>query len=154
VSILLAACIAIGFHDGDTATVQCEGRAKKMVVRVAEIDAPEFQAFSWGDQPGRIAARDEAVKLCYKKPLKVRLNKFDNRTRRWIAHLECDGVDLSRHLVGQGLAWAYIPDKKSDIPALQKAAQDQRIGLWAGTPVAPNIWRRDRMHQRPYVNEP
>ena len=148
-SILLAACIVVAMHDADTLTVRCPQRVKQMTVRVAEIDAPEVRAFTWGDQPGRLEALAEAQRLCpVGKPADVRLNKYDSRTKRWIAHVECSGIDLSHALVAEGLAWSYIPDKGSTIPALQRAAQDQRIGLWApgNTPVAPNIWRKQGMH--------
>ncbi len=157
-SVLLAACIVLAapktnppsFHDGDTVAVQCPQRKHSLTLRVAEADTPEFRAFKWGDQPGRTAARDEAMRICpIGKPADVRLNKYDGRTKRWIAHIRCNGVDLSRTLVAQGLAWSYIPDKGSSIPALQKAAQDQRIGLWAPglQSVAPTVWRANAMHQ-------
>lgn len=147
-SLLL--CLVLAAHDGDTLTVQCQQRAKPLIVRVAEIDAPEFHAFTWGDQPGRLEALAEAKAVCpVGGPAKVRLNLFDTRTKRWIAHIECAGVDLSSDLAEKGLAWPYITAKKSAIPALVKGAQDQQIGLWAPglNSIAPAIWRKNGMHQ-------
>lgn len=150
-SILLAACLILAVHDGDTVTAKCEGRAHLMTVRVAEIDAPEYKSFSWGDQPGRDEARNEAVRLCLHQPAKLRLYKFDPRTQRWIAYVECRGMDLGTQLVAQGLAWTYLPAKRSEMLALQKAAQDQRVGLWAAgaQSLAPSVWRKLALHQCP-----
>ncbi len=144
-SLLLAACIVLGVHDGDTLTARCQGRARDLTVRVAEVDAPEYPAFTWGLQPGAVEARDLAVKLCpVGGATKLRLWKYDKRTSRWIAYVECNGMDLSTQLVARGAAWAYLPAKDSDIVALQKAAQDQRVGLWApgNASVPPSQWRK------------
>ncbi len=74
-SILLAACIVVSFHDADTLTVRCEKRAKDMVIRVAEIDCPEAKAFCWGPQPGIALATKAAREVCpVGEPAKVRLN--------------------------------------------------------------------------------
>jgi len=156
-SILLAACIILAVHDGDTLTAKCEKRVKPLVLRVAEIDAPEYAAFKWGDQPGRTEARDTAVALCrVGGPAKVRLNLFDKRTSRWIAHVECRGFDLSYHLASNGLVWPYIVDKKTRITGAVRDAQDRAVGLWVrgGAPVAPTVWRSQGMHQPAGVNLP
>lgn len=148
--ILLAACIILAVHDGDTLTAKCDKRVRPIVVRVAEIDAPEEPAFTWGKQPGADEAKAAAIAICpVGGAAKVRLYKYDGRTRRWIAYVECGGKDLSTQLVAQGYAWAYLTAKKSDMPALMKAAQDQQVNLWAPglNSIAPTLWRSKSMHQ-------
>lgn len=144
-SVLLAACLIIAVHDGDTVTASCPTRRHALVLRVSGVDAPEMAAFSWAEQPGARAARDAASILCLQQLADVHLDKFDTRTGRWIARVECNGTDLSSFLVAQGLAWVYMAPKGSDLPALQRAAQDQRVGLWAPGPPAPmppTQWRK------------
>lgn len=148
-SLTLLLCTIIAVHDGDTLTANCQKRAKPVVIRLAEVDAPEMKAFTWGEQPGARAATAASQALCMGQPAKVRLWKYDSRTKRWIAYVECRGMDLSTQLVARGLAWSYLPAKKSDMPALMKAAQDQRVGLWApgSASIPPTTWRKTGAHQ-------
>lgn len=164
-SIILACVIALTIpttghakpkpnpHDADTYWVEkCDKRVKPLELRVSQIDAPEFPAFTWGLQPGAFEARAEAMTICAPgAPVKVRLKKLDGRTKRWIADMECNGMDLSHMLAASGTVWAYLPDKKSDVPALVRAAQDQQVGLWraGNVPVAPSVWRKLSLHQCP-----
>ncbi len=152
-SVLLAACIVIAMHDGDTLTVKCTQRVRPLVIRVLGIDAPEFPAFTWGLQPGAKDALAEAKKVCpVGGKADIRLTKFDSRTKRWIAGVQCNLVDLSTDLVETGNAWCYMAPKASDYCALQQAAKDQRVGIWSvGAPpaVPPNVWRHNSMHTQP-----
>jgi endonuclease YncB( thermonuclease family) len=140
-SVLLAACLITAVHDGDTVTANCQQRAKPISVRVAGIDAPEMAAFTWATQPGAVEARDHARELCLKKRADVRLDKYDSRTKRWVARVSCSGFDLGTQMVVAGLAWVYMPPAKSDLPALQRAAQALKVGVWANEAVAPSAWR-------------
>lgn len=147
--LLLTACVVVKVHDGDTLTVQCPKRVNPIVLRIAEIDAPELAAFTWGTQPYAPEAAAEAQKVCGgQQAAVVHLNTYDKRTSRWIGHISCGGVDLSSHQVALGFAWSYLPDKKSSIPALMAQAQQWKEGLWAlPNPVAPSVWRKNSMHQ-------
>ena len=145
-AIVLLACTITSIHDGDTMTVHCPTRVHPIVVRVAEIDAPELKAFTWGEQPGARAALAEAKSLCSSMRADVKLGTFDKRTNRWVAHVSCAGHDLSADLVQKGFAWSYYPSKGSLMPSYMAKAKAQHVGIWAGQPVAPSVWRKQWMH--------
>jgi endonuclease YncB( thermonuclease family) len=66
-----------------------------------------------------------------------------DRYRRVIAKCFADGVDLSSWMVLNGWAIAYRK-YSMDYVADEDRARNQKIGIWAGTFVAPELWRKGK----------
>jgi endonuclease YncB( thermonuclease family) len=132
-------CLVIGVADGDTLKGRCETAAgpQTMVLRLAEIDAPEKR------QPHGVRSKQHLAALCFGKSAQVKVQAHD-RYGRAVAHVVCDGVDASLEQVRVGLAWAftrYLTDPQ--IAVLERQAREQRLGLWQDQdPVAPWKYRR------------
>ncbi len=131
-------CTVIGISDGDTLRARCgdAGGARIVVVRLAEIDAPEHgQAF------GRQSRRGLAA-LCMRQPARIRTTAVD-RYGRSVAHVACRGVDAGAEQVRTGMAWVF--DRyatTSSLYALEADARRERRGLWADpSPMPPWQWR-------------
>lgn len=131
----LLACTIVAIADGDTLTARCDDTS--IVVRVAEIDAPEKRQ-AWGTR-----SRQHLAELCHGKPAIVRPRTTD-RYGRTVARVECDGTDASAEQVRAGMAWVfdrYVTDRT--LYAVQDDARGERRGLWGDAePVAPWEWRR------------
>ena len=143
---LLVACLVIGVPDGDGLKIKCDERAKVMSVRLAGIDAPEIahKAFGIIAQPGGAEANASLTELCLKQPAVVHIVATD-RYRRTVAKVECLGVQVNQEQVRRGMAWAYIPGKRSIIPALEAKARADGVGLWSQpNPVKPSEWRKGK----------
>lgn len=132
-------CLVIGIADGDTLTARCEtdtGPAN-VIVRLAEIDAPEKQ------QPFGKRSQQHLAELCFKKPARIAPQATD-RYGRTVARVECNRTDANAEQVRTGMAWAYtryVTD--TSLLEFERQARDQRLGLWAHqSPVAPWEWRR------------
>jgi micrococcal nuclease len=68
-----------------------------------------------------------------------------DRYGRTVARIFAGGVELSRALVKNGLAWVYrkywkIPECKEWLEE-EKTARVNGMGLWGGEPVPPWEWR-------------
>lgn len=132
------ACVVISIADGDTLTARCdapEGQTN-IVVRVAEIDAPE-KGQAWGNR-----SRQHLADLCHRRAAVVRPRTTD-RYGRTVARVECDGIDASAEQVRAGMAWVfdrYVTDR--GLYAVQDVARGERRGLWGDAePVSPWEWR-------------
>ena len=140
-SSLLLLCTVLSVADGDTLKARCNDEATPLVIRLAEIDAPEK------GQPFGRASKAALSALCLGKAAEVRPRTKD-RWGRTVARVSCGGVDASSAQVQSGLAWAftkYLTD--SSIAELEKQARAEGGGLWAQpTPVPPWTWRRDHPH--------
>lgn len=135
------ACVVIGIADGDTLTARCDAREgpTNIVVRVAEIDAPE-KGQAWSNR-----SRQHLADLCHQRAAVVRPRTTD-RYGRTVARVECDGIDASAEQVRAGMAWVfdrYVTDR--GLHAVQDEARGGRRGLWSDAePVPPWEWRRPR----------
>jgi len=134
------ACLVVGIADGDTLTVRCEAQveqpAQTIIVRLAEIDAPERrQAF--GER-----SKQALAAMCFHKPATVKPQTRD-RYGRTVARIDCDGTDANAEPVRAGMAWAstkYLTDPQ--IKAIEDDARAERRGLWADRePLPPWEWR-------------
>jgi len=129
-------CLVVGISDGDTITVRCHDRPQ-MVVRLAEIDAPEKA------QPYGQRSKEWLSTLCFKQQAQVRPVSRD-RYGRTVARVICTGTDANAAMVRAGMAWAYtryLTDPQ--IRAMELVARRERLGLWADAhPVPPWDWRR------------
>jgi endonuclease YncB( thermonuclease family) len=127
----------VGIVDGDTADIRLQSGMVR--VRLHAIDAPER------DQPHGAASKQALSKLVYGKQVNVEPIEQD-RYDRLVAHLWLDGLDVNAEMVKQGAAWAYR--RYADDPAYcayEKAARDQKRGLWAlprEQRAAPWEWRK------------
>jgi len=138
----LLVCVVIGIADGDTLTARCPaaaGPALRIVVRLADIDAPEKR------QPFGTRSRQHLSALCFGKRAEIRPHAVD-RYGRTVAHVVCEGSDAHAGQVGAGLAWAYTAyGRNAALAQLERQARVERRGLWSDpSPVAPWTWRRSR----------
>lgn len=140
-------CTVIVVSDGDTLRARCDDAdgARTLVVRLAEIDAPEHgQAF------GRKSRRQLAA-LCMRQPARIRTRDVD-RYGRFVAHVTCRGVDASVEQVRSGMAWVF--DRyatTSALYALEADARRERLGLWADpSPMPPWRWRERHRDAGPH----
>lgn len=131
-------CLVVAISDGDTLKVRCgeSGQYQQVIIRLAEIDAPEKK------QPFGNVSKHALSDLCFQQMAKVTPETMD-RFGRTVAHVECRGKDASAQQVLTGNAWVfdrYVKDRS--LYTLQKAAQEQRLGLWRDpNPLAPWLWR-------------
>src|SRR5512137_2894910 len=98
IELLLLAWVFVSAADGDTLTVR-QG-TEHVRVRLAEIDAPERK------QPFSQVARRNLEALCRNREVEVQKVDVD-RFGRTVAHVYCDGVDVSWRQVEDGLAWCF-----------------------------------------------
>ena len=129
-------CLVVGISDGDTIKVRCADRPQ-MVIRLAEIDAPEKA------QPFGQRSKELLSALCFKKQAEIRPSTRD-RYGRTVARVLCAGTDANAAMVRSGMAWAYtryLTDPQ--IQAMELVARRERLGLWAEPhPVPPWEWRK------------
>ena len=130
----------------DTVTVRCDAQAEQtaqtIVIRLAEIDAPEKR------QPFGERSKQALSAMCFQKPATVK-PKTRDRYGRTVARVICDGADANAEMVRVGMAWAftkYLTDPQ--IKAIEMGARAERRGLWADRePVAPWDWRAGKSPQ-------
>ena len=132
-------CLVVGIADGDTLTVRCgsPGAYEQLRVRINAIDAPE-RSQDFGS-----VSRTSLSDLCFKKNAKV-IPDGNRSYDRIVATVECEGTDVATHQVRTGLAWVETryAAKRQDLFPLEKAARQQRIGLWSlPNPVKPSEFR-------------
>ena len=128
--------------DGDTVRLRLLDGGKADL-RLAGIDAPEkAQPF------GRAAGRRLAA-LCLGKTAEADWRDTD-RFERPVGRLFCDGRDVGRVLIAEGLAWHFRRyartqplDERTGDSAAEAAAREAMVGLWAEPdPVPPGEWRK------------
>jgi micrococcal nuclease len=142
--------IVTSVHDGDTVTLKtAEGQAH---CRLAGIDAPETMLRGrWTDQPSAYEARAALSDMVIGQTVDVEdtgQRSYKRMVCRITAVIDGRSVDVNEAMVSQGWAYSAIQfepahDRDPAIPALQAQAQSAHIGIWAGTPVEPWVWRRD-----------
>lgn len=110
---------------GDTYEVDIEGKPER--VRLNAVAAP------LRDQAGSKEAREHAVKLAEGKTVRIELRNRDRNDRIIGTVFLPDDVNLNHEMVRAGHAWHYVryaPDDEA-LAALEKAARDEKLGLWA-----------------------
>ena len=122
--LLILAWVFVAAADGDTMTLR-DG-SERVVVRLAEIDAPDRT------QPYSQVSRRNLETLCrHAKAVEVTPVDTD-RYGRTVAHVRCDGVQANWRQVEDGLAWCftrYLKHPDVCLP-LEKAARETQKGLW------------------------
>jgi len=132
----------VAISDGDTLTVLNDHK-KQVKIRLVEIDAPESkQAF--GKQ-----SKESLADLCFKKRAIVD-DRGQDRYKRTLGRVQCDGVDANAEQVRRGMAWAYRRYLKDpDIAELEEQAKSSRAGLWTDeNPMAPWEFRHPHKSSR------
>ena len=127
----------VSVHDGDTLTVLIEH--KQVKVRLTDIDAPEL------GQPFGRNSKQSLSDLCFGKLATLDVRGQD-RYKRALAQVTCDGRDANAEQVRRGYAWTYTRFAPAGSPlyAIQNEARAAHRGLWAErSPVAPWEWRRN-----------
>ncbi len=138
-SLLLAAQFqakVIGIKDGDTIEVLVD--KKPMVIRLQDIDCPEKnQAF------GKVA-KQAMAKYCFGKMVTIEHNNKLDRSKRLIATVMLDNVNINLQMVRDGYAWHFKKYSKDVIFAnAEIIARENRVGLWYDkNPIAPWDWRK------------
>lgn len=128
----------VGVSDGDTFTLLTADK-KQIKVRLSEIDTPEKA------QPFGSRARQALSDLIFSKDVLVVQDDVD-RYGRIVGQVYVDCIHVNRHLVKEGLAWAYrqyLKDKT--LLQVEQAAREVKIGLWSlpsTEQVPPWEWRR------------
>lgn len=133
--------------DGDTVNIEVAGVRER--VRLANIDSPETTGRA--DRPGQPYADDAQgalEKMVLNKVLALRCFEQDHYGRNVCDIPLPNGNTANQQMVEQGWAWAYTGSNErylrdKSLKAIQKRAQQQRIGLWQAkkTPIAPWVWR-------------
>lgn len=123
--------------DGDTIEVLQDN--KPVRVRLANIDAPEKkQAYGrWSTNQLKSLVAGKSVTVTYTRT---------DRYGRVLGLVETKHINVNRSQVISGAAWVYERyNTDKALPALQKAAQEQGLGLWADSqPVPPWEWRHGK----------
>ncbi len=134
-------------RDADDLVINCRdsnGTAHRVVVRLAEIDAPE-----WG-QPYHDVAKAFLSEKALGNEVVIRFREINDyrfsggicRIVGWVRLR--DGTDVSRLLLRRGLAWHYeeYSESKEELNAIQQQARSARLGLWAeDNPIPPWDYR-------------
>lgn len=129
--------IVIAISDGDTLTLLTFNK-EQIKVRLAEIDAPEKT------QPFGTKSKESLSEICHGKQAEVQ-RVTEDRWRRLIAHVKCEGTDAGPEQVRRGMAWVYRAFSDSPkLLQLEAEAMAARKGLWADpNPVPPWQFRRE-----------
>ena len=121
----------ISAPDGDTLILR-DG-ATKIVVRLAEVDAPER------GQPYSQVSRRNLIAMCHDMPIAITPLSVD-RYGRSVAMVRCYDVIVNWRQVHDGLAWCftkYLTQPATCLP-LEREAREERRGLWRDdAPMAP-----------------
>lgn len=141
-SAALLLCLVVAISDGDSLTVRCgqSGAYEQLRVRVAAIDAPERRQ-AYGTK-----SRQHLAQLCHRQQARLKPLSRD-RFGRTVADVSCQGQDVARAQVSQGLAWV-APGYAQEHPfltSLERQARARRLGLWAQKkPTPPWAFRHGR----------
>ena len=135
--------VVIVVIDGDTVLFKPDhyspGSRAFLKVRLADIDAPET------GQPFGEAATEALKARVLKQRTQLEIVATDAYGRK-LGRLTVDARSVNAELVRRGLAWASTRGgARHGMPALQREAQGERIGLWQdAAPTPPWVWRKAR----------
>ena len=127
--------------DGDSVVVLSGGR--KVEVRLAYIDAPEFKQ-AYGRRAGA-ALRS----LVGNRKVELELIGGDVH-RRIVARVLRGSLDVNAEMVRQGFAWVRREYRHPPgLARLEDEARAARRGLWtAADPVPPWVWRKSKRKKK------
>jgi len=133
----------VGVSDGDTVRA-IDGDDVERRIRLVGIDAPETA------QPFGTVARRRLADLVMAKVVAVD-DRGEDAYGRTLARLEVDGIDVSRQLVADGMAWHFVRySADPDLAAAEAAARAAGLGLWRDpNPMPPWQWRATERDRKP-----
>lgn len=119
---------------------KCWYGKKQLVIRLAEIDAPE------SDQEGGKASTDALKAMIDQQTVSIKVTDTDAYGRT-IAHIYHGDKWINAEMVKSGHAWVYRHFSKSkELLELEREAKREQRGLWTSPdPIKPWEWRR--MHR-------
>lgn len=121
--------------DGDTLTVE-DPSGKSYKVRLVGIDAPELK------QPYGDASRAALFKQSRGKTVRVRWREED-QFGRLLGDVYLGEEHLNASQVRGGWAWKYLHARDAALAAAERAAREERLGLWSdANPTPPWEYRR------------
>src|SRR6201995_6124703 len=126
-------------------------------IRLGGIDAPSVDQLclnSKGERwPWGIAARHELIKHADNRTWTCHGQNPDRRGRL-VARCIVDGEDIQKWMVRNGWALSYARFSH-DYDADEKAAREDKSGMWKGAFIAPWDWRgRHQKNQTPGAPQP
>lgn len=124
--------------DGDTIEVLQDRQPIR--VRLLNIDAPEKK------QPFGRWSGEQLKALIAAQPVTVTYTQKDRYGRVLGRVVTTNGIEANRYMVQSGAAWVYERYNTDNLlPAMQREAQKQKLGLWADSnPVSPWQWRHSK----------
>lgn len=130
----------IGISDGDTMTLLVDKTPVK--IRLANIDAPEKRQ-NYGQK-----SKESLSDICWSTDATYEAQSID-RYGRTVALVYCNGIEANTEQVKRGFAWVFRKyNKDAALPALEKAAQSAKVGLWNDVnPVEPWVFRKSTKKQ-------
>jgi endonuclease YncB( thermonuclease family) len=134
--------------DGDTIDI------RGTHIRLHGIDAPESkQSCTLNEQTYACGQRatEELIKLIGARTVQCSQSGKD-RNGRVVAQCSVDAIDLSAWMVEHGWAIAYRKYSTAYVAA-EIQARAQKVGIWAGTFVDPEEWRKTRVRRETNVYE-
>ena len=122
--------IVTSVHDGDTITVETEGRDFKFPIRLARIDAPEMK-----DRGGE-ESRDWLRERILNKKVEVRINPRNRVEKfgRLLGDIIIDGISMSEESVRSGRAVWFGLEEGNKTMNWHKVMQKEKLKL------ENNIW--------------
>ncbi|MBS0496030.1 MAG: thermonuclease family protein [Gammaproteobacteria bacterium] len=129
-------CFVIFVTDGDTLVASCDHH--QIVVRLAEIDAPEKR------QRFALNSKLSLSEICLNKNAEIVPKSKDDRGRT-IAYVTCEGINANTEQIKRGMAWVF--DKyvtNNGLYDIQNKAKSSQSGLWGlDSPIPPWEWRKN-----------
>ncbi|MDD2308937.1 MAG: thermonuclease family protein [Desulfuromonadaceae bacterium] len=119
-------------YDGDTVLLTTRGESR-LKVRLYGIDAPETNKPDAPGQPyGGISRRTLMFKIMGRR-VTAEIADID-QYKRAVAVIRCEGRDINREMVAEGMAWAYRSFLQgayaSEYIAAENLARSRRAGIW------------------------
>lgn len=93
-------------------------------------------------------SKESLSELCFQKTASANVLDRD-RNKRFVARVNCSGIDANLEQVRRGMAWRYVKYSKDLLIAeAETQAREQGRGLWKDPePVAPWVWRKLKRSQ-------
>ena len=145
----------VGISDGDTVTALFLNDGVQRKIRLATIDAPEF------NQPFGKKSKKNLSDLVYKKKAVV-LSHDKDKYGRIVAELIVDDININVEQIKRGFAWHYKfharsqdREKRLVYSQAEKLAREKRLGLWQiDNPTPPWDFRKSQKNKnRNYKKE-
>lgn len=139
----------VGINDGDTITVVFKHDGQQRKIRLATIDAPEY------NQPFGRKSRQNLSDLAFRKNAII-ISKDEDRYKRIVGEVIVGDVNLNVEQIKQGFAWHYKHHQKQQTPAeriiysqAEDFARKNKNGLWRDeNPIPPWDFRNNKRDKK------